>query len=151
MSPILTLPTDGRPVHHTPIEVRLVETDLMSFVHHSNYLVYFELARIDFLQKQGISYAQLVKAGTHYPVVESNLRYHLPAFFSDLLDVETWVGSAGRVSLEFCSRIFRQQRTDKVLLTEGIVLVACINNDRKLQRVPDSMCEAVGFPRAKRT
>jgi acyl-CoA thioester hydrolase len=150
VSPILTLPTDGRPLHHTFIEVRLVETDFMSFVHHSNYLVYFELARIDFLQKQGISYAELVKSGTHFPVVESSLRYHQPAFFSDKLDIETWVGAAGRVSLDFCSRVFRLQESDRLLLTEGVVTVACINNDRKLQRVPDSLCEAVGFPRVKR-
>ena len=43
--------------------VRYAETDQMSFVHHSNYLKYFELARLEWLDCLGISYSQLEKSG----------------------------------------------------------------------------------------
>ena len=41
---------------HTPIKVRYGETDMMGVVYHANYLLYFEDARIDFLDAVGFSY-----------------------------------------------------------------------------------------------
>ena len=48
-------------MNYTTVEVRVryVETDQMSFVHHSNYLKYFELARLEWLNFLGISYHNL--------------------------------------------------------------------------------------------
>ena len=45
------------------VQVRYVETDQMSFVHHSNYLKYFELARLEWLNVLGISYSYLEESG----------------------------------------------------------------------------------------
>ena len=43
------------------IIVRYHETDQMHFVHHSNYLKYFELARLEWLSDLQISYAEMEK------------------------------------------------------------------------------------------
>ena len=40
-------------IHETKLKVRYVETDQMGVVHHSNYYVWFEVARTDFLKLSG--------------------------------------------------------------------------------------------------
>ena len=45
------------------ITVRYSETDQMHFVHHSNYLKYYELARLEWLSDLGISYAKMEREG----------------------------------------------------------------------------------------
>ena len=47
---------------HTPITVRYGETDMMGVVYHANYLLYFEDARVDFLNALGFSYNERLEA-----------------------------------------------------------------------------------------
>ena len=46
---------------HTPITVRYGETDMMGVVYHANYLLYFEDARIDFLDAVGYPYDEYIE------------------------------------------------------------------------------------------
>ena len=65
------------------VRVRYAETDQMSFVHHSNYLKYFELARLEWLNVLGISYSHLEKSGILMPVVKASAEYINPLFFDE--------------------------------------------------------------------
>ena len=65
--------------------VRYTETDQMGFAHHSNYLNYFEMARIEWLNKIGFSYAALERQGIVMPVVSAQINFKSPAFFDDQL------------------------------------------------------------------
>ncbi len=42
-----------------PIRVRYAETDRMGFLHHANYLVYFEQGRTELLRARGLAYKDL--------------------------------------------------------------------------------------------
>ncbi len=53
------------------VTVRYSETDQMRFVHHSNYLKYFELARLEWISEMGISYAEMERDGILMPVVRA--------------------------------------------------------------------------------
>ena len=66
------------------LKVRYSETDQMGFVHHSNYLKYFELARLDWLSKLGISYKKIEENGILFPVIYSEIKYLFPLKFDDL-------------------------------------------------------------------
>ena len=55
------------------VRVRYSETDQMSFVHHSNYFKYFELARLEWLNFLGISYSQIEESGVLMPVFRHQL------------------------------------------------------------------------------
>ena len=57
----------------------------MGFAHHSNYLNYFEMARIEWLNKIGFSYAALERQGIVMPVVSAQINFKSPAFFDDQL------------------------------------------------------------------
>ncbi len=63
------------------ITVRYGETDQMRFVHHSNYLRYFELARLEWLSSMGVSYAEMEREGILMPVAHASLNFKSPVFW----------------------------------------------------------------------
>ena len=67
--------------------VNYYETDQMAIVHHSNYIRWFEEARLDFLDQVGLNYRQLEETGLIVPVVDVSCRYHVSARYDDLLDI----------------------------------------------------------------
>ena len=81
--------------------VRYYETDQMGFVHHSNYLKYFEKARIDWLDSIGLSYSDIEKSGIILPVVNANIRFIYPAFFGDTLEIKLTINSAPTAKIDF--------------------------------------------------
>ena len=69
----------------TEVRVRFAETDAQGVVHNSNYLVWFEVARIDYLERHAGGYQQLRDQGIESLVLESHVRYLQPALFDDRL------------------------------------------------------------------
>ncbi len=70
-------------------KVQYYETDQMGVVHHSNYIRWFEEARIDYLEKTGMSYDAVEKKGIISPVVSLNCEYKSPARFGDTVFIVT--------------------------------------------------------------
>src|SRR5947209_7971476 len=68
--------------------VRYAETDGMGVVWHGNYLLWFEVGRVETLRAIGYPYARLEREGFGLPVTEVGLRYMRPARFDDLLRIE---------------------------------------------------------------
>jgi acyl-CoA thioester hydrolase len=114
------------------VSVRFCETDLMGVVHHANYLIYCEAARVSWLHKRGVSYESWLKHGIHLPVVETRLRFKMAARFDEKLDIATTVSELSRVTVRFTYRITR----DGALLCEADTLLACVGDDLKLKRMP---------------
>jgi len=69
------------------VRVRFAETDAQGIVHNSNYLVWFEVARVDYLERYAGGYRQLREQGIEALVLESHVRYLEPARFDDRLVV----------------------------------------------------------------
>lgn len=119
----------------TELRVRFAETDLMGIVHHSSYLLYFEVGRVEWLRDRGVTYADWAARGVHLPVVEANLVYKSPARFDELLVVETALTELRAVSLKFSYRVLKGGH----LLVEGFTRLACINEDHSLLKIPEPM------------
>lgn len=69
---------------HTPIKVRYGETDMMGVVYHANYLLYFEDARIDFLDALDFSYAERIEgAGYMSPIHDVEIHYRAPLRYGE--------------------------------------------------------------------
>lgn len=133
------------PPHRTSrcdLRVRFVETDLMGIVHHGTYLTYFELGRVDFLHRRGISYEQWTREGIHLPVVETRLRYRKAARFDDRLVVASTCAELTRVTIRFDYQITRGAD----LLCEGHTLLACVSDDLGPKRIPALIAEAFTSP-----
>ena len=64
----------------TEVRVRYAETDQMGIVYYANYLVWFELGRVEVLRSLGLAYSQLEKEHECIlPVVSASCRYRSPA------------------------------------------------------------------------
>ncbi len=123
----------------TELRVRFCETDLMGVVHHSNYLVYFEVGRVDWLRKRKITYADWTDRGVQTPVASAELHYRAASRFDDLLIIETTLAKLRSVSLDYTYRI----RRGETLIAEGSTRLACVDQGLKLLRIPEEIRAAL--------
>ena len=98
---------DQKKIFKTKITARYSETDSMSYVHHSNYLKYFEIGRLDWFKNIGFSYKKLEDENIILPVVRTNITFRRPAFFEDELVLETTLLKLPSYSIEFKYNIFK--------------------------------------------
>jgi acyl-CoA thioester hydrolase len=117
--------------------VRYAETDQMGIVYYANYLVWFELGRVELLRSLGLAYSQLEKDHKLIlPVIEANCRYRAPARYDDEILIETRPALVRESVLKFAYRILRaaDEAGESQLLAEGETLhVVC---DENLKRMP---------------
>src|SRR5512145_1377779 len=57
------------------VRVRYAETDKMGVVYYANYLVWFEVARTDWLRDTGWTYRAMEQEGFGLPVIEAHCDY----------------------------------------------------------------------------
>lgn len=74
-------------------KVNYYETDMMGIVHHSNYIRWFEEARMDFLEKAGYSYKRFEDEGIISPVLEVNAKYRSMVRYGDTVIIEVHMRS----------------------------------------------------------
>jgi acyl-CoA thioester hydrolase len=126
----------------TKIRVRYADTDQMKFVYYSKYLEYFEQGRSDLLREVGMSYPEIEKMGYFLPVVESYVKYHQPARYDDLLEVNTVLREIPAVLIRIEYEVFRPD--DSASIAEGHT-VHCIVDAAtgKPVRAPKAFVEAL--------
>ena len=95
--------------HQTTIKIRYGETDKMGYVHHSNYPLYLEEARMDLLQKIGMNYKEVEDTGVILPLVSMNFRFYSPLFYDDVITIKTALTRPSGIRLIFDYAIFNQQ------------------------------------------
>jgi acyl-CoA thioester hydrolase len=125
------------PVTHE-VRVRYAETDQMGIVYYANYLVWFEIGRVELLRSLGLSYSQLEKDHLCIlPVVEASCRYRSPARYDDQIQIETRPALLRGSVVKFAYQIWRKAThpgDERKLLAEGeTVHVVC---DDQLNKKP---------------
>ncbi len=106
----------------TEVRVRYAETDQMGIVYYANYLVWFEIGRVELLRSLGFSYSQLESEhGRILPVIEATCRYRSPARYDDRILIETRPAMVRSMVIKFAYRILRkgQDGAEPALLAEG--------------------------------
>ncbi len=114
----------------TKIIVRYAETDQMGIAHHSNYLIWFEAGRTDFIKGSKISYSEMEEEGVLIPLAESNCKYIVGAKYEDELIVKTWVKELTPVKVEFNYSVIRQK--DYKEIAKGSTLHVFVSKDFKI-------------------
>lgn len=118
-------------IFETRVRVRYAETDQMGVVYHSNYLIWFEVGRVELLRELGFDYARMeADLDTGVVVVEARVRYKAPAKYDDLILVKTWVAHLRGSLLQFAYELVRE--SDGTLLAEGETTHLITN--RKLEK-----------------
>jgi acyl-CoA thioester hydrolase len=124
----------------TDVRVRFAETDAQGVAHNSNYLVWFEIARIAYLEEFAGGYPALREAGLESFVLESHVRYRAPAHFDDRLQIHARVGELRGARFRFDYEI---TRGDEVL-ADGWTSHACVDAQTlRPTRIPQSLLDAI--------
>lgn len=121
--------------HEISIRVRYCETDAMGFLHHANFINYYEMGRTELLRAQGGCYREIEEAGLFLVVVKLECRYHVPARYDDLLTLRTKVERISAVKIEHSYRLLRGDH----LLATAYSVLACVDREGRVQRLPESI------------
>jgi len=105
----------------------------MGYLHHANYLVYFEAGRTELLRAQGLAYRDLEDQGFLLVLTKVQVRYRLPARYDDVLTLRTTLVRTTHVKIEHRYELFR----DGTLLTEGESTLACVDREGRVQALPE--------------
>ena len=89
------------------ITVRYAETDRMGIAHHSNYPVWYEVGRSDYIKMFGTSYTEMEEAGVMTPLRNLNCHFKLPACYEDELIIRTWCTAMSAARIEFSYTVKR--------------------------------------------
>ncbi len=101
----------------TLVRVRYAETDAMGIAHHSNYVVWFEMGRVDFMTQLGMPYREVEKRGVLLVVSSIHVKYRRGAVFDDELLITTRLGGLKSRLVRFEYAI--EQRQGGLLVAEG--------------------------------
>lgn len=121
------------------IRVGYKDTDKMGIVHHSNYIVYYEMARIAALREWGLSYDEMEKRGIISPILDVSSKYIQPAYFDDVLTVRAFIDEMPMVRMKVRYEIYNQSGT---LINTGHTTLGFLNGEsRHPCRVPQYVAE----------
>jgi acyl-CoA thioester hydrolase len=122
--------------HDVTVRVRYAETDQMGVVYHSNYLIWFEVGRVELMRSLGFDYKRMeVEDDCYLVVADVHCRYHHPARYDELLTVRTRILDARNRILKFGYELFRAD--DQRLLASGDTTHICCHRDGRVTHFPD--------------
>ena len=122
----------------TQLRIIYGDTDQMGVVYYGNYLRFFEAARNEWLRAKGVRWRDIESEHEIYlPVAEAKVNYKRPAFYDDVLVVETKLAELGRASLRFEYRVLRGDD----LLATGHTVHACVDKQGDIREFPAALSE----------
>ena len=114
--------------HTIEFRVRYDEADPMGVVHHSRYLSYFEMGRVELMRAVGLVHLAQEDRGRPLTVKTAEVRYQGPARYDDLLRLVTRVEEARGARVVFRSRLFRAEPAPPMPLAEATIVAAAIDS-----------------------
>ncbi|MDD6597554.1 thioesterase family protein [Anaerovibrio sp.] len=117
-------------------KVNFYDTDAMAVVHHSNYIRWFEIGRVEFLRQAGITLTELMDDGYVFPITEVSAKYMNSGYFDDELIIETTPVALTKAKMAFSYRVLRAC-DDTVLVTGFTQNVFTSRATGKITRLPD--------------
>ena len=115
--------------------VRYVECDPMGFLHHSNYLPFFEMGRTDLLRQFGITYRELEERDVLFAVTKVAVSYKRPARYDDELELVTRVVKQTHVRIDHAYEMYKTATRELLCTAESTI--ACINRKGEVQAIPE--------------
>jgi len=123
-------------VSESKIRVRYAETDQMGVVYHANYVIWFEVGRVELLRKLGFRYRDMEeKDDCHIAVADLRCRYRAPALYDDEIIVRTHLKNMRESLLHFGYEILRA--ADGALLAEGETTHVVVDGKFQKRALPE--------------
>lgn len=129
----------------TQVRVRFAETDAQGVAHHAAYLVWFELGRVEYLERFRGGYPGLRAAGVEALTTEVHARYLAPAHFDDRLAVKVRAGDLRGARFRFEYAVDR----DGEPIADGWSAHACVDaRTHRPTRVPAWLADEIATAEA---
>jgi acyl-CoA thioester hydrolase len=129
----------------TEVKVRFAETDAQGIAHHAVYLVWFEVARIEYLARFRGGYRELQAEGIEALTLDASVTYRATARFDDRLTIQARCGEVRGARFRFDYRVEREEE----LIAEGSTGHACADAQTlRPTRVPAWLAEEIATAEA---
>lgn len=118
------------------VKIYYHHTDCGGVVYYANYLKFLEEARTEFLAEKGVSIAELAKEGTLFVVSRQEIDYKLPAFYADILEIDSKANRLSGVRLEFDCEIKNQNNQ---IVAKAKTILVCVDKNLKPRVIPEDI------------
>jgi acyl-CoA thioester hydrolase len=126
----------------TSVRVRYADTDQMGFVYYANYLIWFEVARTEWLRDAGWTYREMEAQGIALPVIEAHCAYRQPARYDDEVRIGTRAGLLTPIRIRFDYEL--SVAGSPVVSAAGHTVHAAIGRDGRPCRLPPELRRLIG-------
>jgi len=130
--------------HH----VNFYDTDAMAVVHHSNYIRWFEIGRVEYLRSIGITLGELMEDGFVFPITDVRAKYVSPGKFDDVVLIETTPTALTKAKMAFDYRIIRKA-DGEVMVTGHSQNVFTSQETGRITRLPEKYYSILAAAMAK--
>lgn len=129
-------------IYKTSVRVRYADTDQMKYVYNGKYFEYFEVGRTEMMREIGLPYKDIENSGFLMPVIETKITYLSPAFYDELLEIQTIVPEFPKIKVHIDHVIKSLDRSIEIV--KGYVELAFINTQTmKPTRAPKIFTDAI--------
>lgn len=111
----------------------------MGYVYYGNYAQYYETGRVEALRSLGLSYREMEDAGILLPVIHFEINYFKPAYYDDLLSIETLIPVMPDVKIRFDYTCYNQK--EEILNKGTTTLVFMKRENNKPCRPPQQLSD----------
>jgi len=126
------------PIPDAPIaletDVRFAETDQMGVVHHSSYIVWFEMGRVAWMKAAGMPYTEVAESGYNFAVTAIHAAYRASCRFGDTIQIVTRLAKLRSRQVEFVYEV--RNAVDQALLATGSSEHICVDDAGKMTKLP---------------
>jgi acyl-CoA thioester hydrolase len=139
--------------HDATVRVRYAETDQMGVVYHANYLIWFEVGRVELMRALGLEYKRMeAEDDCRIVVADAHCRYHHSAMYDEVLRIRTRIAESRNRVVKFSYEVIRDA-DGKVLANGETTHVICGRNGRPklLPKKYHSLFSAVVAPQPDRS
>lgn len=116
--------------------VNFYDTDAMEVVHHSNYIRWFEIGRVEFLREAGITLGELMDDGIVFPITDVSAKFLSRGRFDDVLVIETTPTALTKAKMAFDYRVLDAE-TGRVLVLGHTQNVYTSRETGRIERLSD--------------
>lgn len=135
--------------HATEVAVRFAETDAQGIAHNASYLVWYEVARVDYLARFTGGYNRIRELGIEALTIEAHVRYLGAVRFDDRLRINVRCGDLRGARFRFDYLIERISDAGAEPVADGWTLHATVDHDSlRPTRLPDWLREAIELAEA---
>jgi acyl-CoA thioester hydrolase len=121
------------------IRIYYEDTDCGGVVYYANYLRYFERSRTEYLESKGVFVKECVPLGFFFVVAHQDIDYKAPAYYADVLSIETKISKLALASITF-DYIVRNKKANQLIVTASTIM-ACVNKDIQPIKIPREIRE----------